>query len=108
MFDPQKSPHLFGIPNGVDFPKALVSELTKRMSQRPPHEMAQVEIIVNTRRMARRMRDLFDTGPALLLPRVRLLSEIEDLHPDIDIPRSNSALKRRLELVQLVANLLAL
>jgi hypothetical protein len=76
MFDPQKSPHIFGIPNGVDFPKALVSELTKRMSHLPPHEMAQVEIIVNTRRMARRMRDLFDAGPALLMPRVRRLSEI--------------------------------
>ena len=106
MFDPQKSPHLFGIPNGVDFPKALVSELTKRMAQRPPHEMAQVKIIVNTRRMARRMRDLFDAGPALLLPRIRLLSEIEDLLPDVTIPKSNSALKRRLELVQLVATLL--
>lgn len=106
MFDPQKSPHIFGIPNGVDFPKALVSELTKRMSHLPPHEMAQVEIIVNTRRMARRMRDLFDAGPALLMPRVRLLSEIEDLHPSSDVPKSNSALRRRLELVQLVANLL--
>lgn len=106
MFDLQKSPRIFGIPNGVDFPKALVFELTKRMSHQPPHEMAQVEIIVNTRRMARRMRDLFDAGPALLMPRVRLLSEIEDLHPSIDVAKSNSALKRRLELVQLVANLL--
>ena len=106
MFDPQKSPHIFGIPNGVDFPKALVSELTKRMSHLPPHEMAQVEIIVNTRRMARRIRDLFDAGPALLMPRVRLLSEIEDLHPSSDVPKSNSALRRRLELVQLVTNLL--
>lgn len=106
MFDPNTSMHLFGIPNGVDFPKALVNGLTKRMADRPPHEMAQVEVIVNTRRMARRMRDLFDAGPALLLPKIRLLSDIEDLLPDHDIPKSNSALKRRLELVQLVANLL--
>lgn len=106
MFDPQKSPHLFGVPNGVDFPKSLVHGLIKRMADHPPHKMAQVEIIVNTRRMARRMRELFDAGPALLLPRIRLLTEIEDLLPDTDIPKSNSALRRRLELVQLVANLL--
>ena len=106
MFDPENAPHLFGIPNGVDFPKALVNELTKRMAPRPPHEMAQVEIIVNTRRMARHMRDLFDAGPALLLPRIRMLSDIEDLHESIDIPKSNSSLRRRLELVQLVATLL--
>lgn len=35
-----------------------------------------------------------------------MLNEIEDLLPDLDVPKSNSALKRRLELVQLVANLL--
>ena len=106
MFDPQNPTHLFGIPNGVDFPKSLVNGLIKRMDGHPPHEMAQVEVIVNTRRMARRMRDLFDAGPALLLPRIRMLNEIEDLLPDLDVPKSNSALKRRLELVQLVANLL--
>jgi ATP-dependent helicase/nuclease subunit B len=106
MFDPEKAVNLFGVPNGVDFPKSLVDGLIHRMNGRPPHDMASVEIIVNTRRMARRMRELFDAGPALLLPRIRLLSEVEELLPDLDIPRSNTALKRRLELVQLVTNLL--
>ena len=55
MFDPQNPTHLFGIPNGVDFPKSLVNGLIKRMDGHPPHEIARVEVIINTRRMARRM-----------------------------------------------------
>lgn len=106
MFEPSTSPRIFGVPIGVDFPKALVNGLIAQMSGQPPHAMAQVEIIVNTRRMARRMRELFDAGPALLLPRIRMLSDIEDLLEGHDIAPSNSQLRRRLELAQLIATLL--
>lgn len=106
MFDPTSKPRVFGVPIGVDFPRALVTHLTAIMQPHPPQDMARIELIVNTRRMARRMRDLFDAGPALLLPRVQLLTELDTLSDDINIAQPAPPLRRRLELIQLVGNLL--
>ena len=107
MFEPSLTPRVFGVPVGVDFPKALVNGLIAQMSDQPPHALARVDVIVNTRRMARRMRELFDAGPALLLPRIRMLSDIEDMLGDREIPpTSHSQLRRRLELAQLITTLL--
>ncbi|MEP3784219.1 MAG: double-strand break repair protein AddB [Ascidiaceihabitans sp.] len=106
MFDPSPTPRVFGAAPGLDFPKALVDGLTERMKGRPPEDMARVDVIVNTRRMARRMRDLFDQGPALLLPRIRLLTDLAGFAPDIKIPPSMPPLRRRLELIRLISELL--
>lgn len=106
MFDPGGAPRVFALPPGVDFPRALVAGLTERMRTSPPEAMARVHLIVNTRRMARRIRDLFDAGPALLLPHITLVSDLEALAaPDLPSPPA-SALRRRLDLVQLVRGLL--
>ena len=66
-FEPQDTPRLFAVPCGVDFPRALVDGLVARSQNTSPEELAKVELIVNTSRMARRVRDLFDQGPALLV-----------------------------------------
>lgn len=106
MFEPQQTPRVFGLPAGVDFPRCLVDGLLHRFAGQPPEALARVEILVNTRRMARRLRTIFEDGPALLLPRIRLITELETLAPSVVIPEGASGLRRRLELIGLISALL--
>jgi len=106
MFEPGETPRLFGVAPGVDFPAALLAGLKDRLGGQPPHAMAQVDLIVNTRRMGRRLRDLFDQGPPGFLPRIRLLTELDGIVPGLTLPRPTPPLRRRLELIQLISGLL--
>lgn len=106
MFDDSTHPRLFGIAPGVDFPKALVNGLIARMSGQPPEAMARVQLIVNTRRMQRRLKALFDTREAMILPRLRLITDLGALDPSIAGPPPIPPLRRRLELIALVSRLL--
>ena len=106
MFEPSAKPRVFALAPGVDFPRALVSGLMARLAGQPPEALARVELIVNTRRMARRIEALFDDGPALLLPRIRLVTDLGDEAALDAIPPAVSPLRRRLELVQLVSGFL--
>lgn len=106
MFDPQDSARVFGLPPGVDFPAELVNGLTARMADAPPEALAQVELIVNTRRMARRIHALFDQGPGRLLPRISLVADLGTSWKMAHLPPPVSPLRRRLELIQLIARLL--
>ncbi|WP_297770460.1 double-strand break repair protein AddB [uncultured Roseovarius sp.] len=106
MFDPSDRPRLFGVPPGVDFPRALVEGLRARHAGQPPEALARVHLIVNTRRMARRIRDLFDQGPPCLLPRISLLTDLGEMWDLAHIPDPVPPLRRRLELVQLISALL--
>ncbi len=106
MFEPSRQPRLFGVPPGVDFPIALIEGLRRRMRGQPPEAVARVELFVNTRVMHRRLKALFMQGPATLLPRIRVVT---DLSGDVrfpDIARAEPPLRRRLELTQLVGKLL--
>ncbi len=99
-------PRVFGVAPGVDFPKALIAGLEERLADGAPEAWAQAEIFVNTRRMQRRMLDLLAEGPARILPRIRLITDLAH-DPDLaDIPPAVPALQRRLELTQLVADLI--
>lgn len=106
MFEPGAAPRIFGLAPGVDFPKGLYEGLTERMRDDPPETLARVQLIVNTARMERRLKDLFDNGPARLLPRVHLLTRIDRLDPALTVPPAVSPLRRRLELITLVARLI--
>jgi len=106
MFEPQDSPRVFGLAPGVDFPRGLVRGLCDRLEAGPPEAMARVELIVNTNRMARRLRHDFDAGPAGFLPRIRLITDLDALAPGIALPAPTPPLQRRLELIQLVSRLL--
>ena len=106
MFEPGAKPRVFGAAPGVDFPAALIDGLRQRLQGQPPHAMAQVDLIVNTNRMERRLKALFDSGPPGFLPRIHLLTRLENLAPQLAPPQSISPLRRRLELVQLVSSLL--
>lgn len=108
MFERRAIPRVFGCAPGVDFPTAVIDGLERRMQGQPPETWARVTLIVNTRRMARRLQTLFETGPPRLLPRVRMLTDLEDLLPGAPLPRGHSPLRRRLELANLVSKLIAL
>jgi double-strand break repair protein AddB len=106
MFDDKGAPRLFGLPPGVDFPKALVLGLRQRMEGKPPEALARVDLIINTRRMERRVRSLFSQGPPCLLPKIHLLADLDMLEPGLVIERPVSPLQRRLELIALISDLL--
>lgn len=106
MFEPADRPRLFGVAPGVDFPAALVAGLRTRLHGQPPEAMARVQLIVNTRRMARRIRALFDQGPACLLPRIGLVTDLGERWDMAHIPPAVPALRRRLELIRLISALL--
>jgi double-strand break repair protein AddB len=106
MFEPTDSPRVFGLAPGLDFPRALVEGLRARHAGQPPEALARVTLIVNTRRMARRIRDLFDDGPPCLLPRISLVTDLGEIWDLAHIPDPVPRLRRRLELVQLISTLL--
>lgn len=106
MFEPSENPRVFGIAPGIDFPMALWRGLTERMQDQPPEAMARVQVIVNTQRMARRLRSIADAGPATLMPRIDLLTSVGRDLASKEIPAAANPLRRRFELIQLIARLL--
>ncbi|WP_193747970.1 double-strand break repair protein AddB [Leisingera sp. ANG-S5] len=106
MFEPSAKPRVFAVPCGVDFPQALVEGLRERARKLPPEALARAELIVNTSRMARRIRSLFDDGPAMLLPRMLMLTDLAQRAALDGLPPALPPLRRRLELSQLITKLL--
>ncbi len=106
MFDPAPAPRLFALPCGADFPAALVDGMIARMAGQPPEAMARVTLYLNTHRMLRRVREVFGTRGARLLPRLRLVTDL-GRDPLAGLPPAIPPLRRRLELAQLVAGLVA-
>lgn len=106
MFSPTDRPRVFALPPGPDFPGELVDGLARRLAGQRPDAMARVKLIVNTRRMARRIRDIFDAGPPSLLPRISLVTDLGDSWMAGAVPSAVPALRRRLELAQLISRLM--
>jgi ATP-dependent helicase/nuclease subunit B len=106
MFEPNDHPRVYGLQPGVDFPAALVAGLRTRLQGQPPDAMARVDLIVNTRRMERRLTKLFAEGPPGFLPRIRLITDLDTLVPGITLPPATPALRRRLALIELISKLL--
>lgn len=104
MFSAESS-RIFALPPGTDFPAELVNGLIERMAGQPPQAMARVTIYLNTARMARRVRDLFATQGARLLPRLLLLSDLAK-DPGLNLPPPIPPLRRRLQMAELIAKLL--
>ena len=101
-----REPGLYGAAPGADFPAALVNGLRAWAIGRAPDALARVTVLVNTRRMQRRLKALFDAGPPCLLPRILLVTDVEDLVALPDLPPAVPPLRRRLELAQLVRRLI--
>ncbi|MFZ3580678.1 double-strand break repair protein AddB [Loktanella sp. DJP18] len=101
MFDPAHQPRVFGLQPGIDFAKVFVQGLTDRAD-----DLSRVRIFVNTSRMQRRIREVFDAGPARLLPRVQLVTDLAFEGTLAGVPAPISPLRRRLELSRAVSRLL--
>ena len=102
IFPPSDRPRVFAEDPGTDFAAAVARGLRARLAGHPPEAMAQVEVMVNTARLQTRLRAaLMAQGPGFL-PRIRLIAALED--GGDAAPRA--ALRRRLELAQLIRGLL--
>ncbi|MBT8412560.1 MAG: double-strand break repair protein AddB [Octadecabacter sp.] len=106
MFDAHPSPRVFAVPLGVDFSAQLYQGLHDRFSGMAPTDIAKVEVFVNTRRMQRRLAELFHQGPASLLPKIRLVTDLGDTIDVGTVPPAVAPLRRRLEVAQLVKGLI--
>lgn len=106
MFKASDDPCVFGVPLGIDFSKALFEGLLAHFDGLTPQDVATVEIYINTRRMQRRLTQLFQDGPALLLPRIKLVTDLGHAVALRDIPPAISPLRRQLEVAQLVKRLI--
>ncbi len=108
MFEASDKPRVFALPPGVDFPKAFVEGLLARSDLSQPEKLARTKIYVNTRRMHRRMVALFESGPARLLPHIRVIDEIGSdlaLHEGLAPPAAGTV--QRMRLWRLVRALIA-
>ncbi|WP_406869919.1 double-strand break repair protein AddB [Thioclava sp. 'Guangxiensis'] len=95
---------IYALPCGVDFPRELVAGLIARMQDQPPEAMARVRLYLNSGRMLRRVREEFDRNGARFLPQLKLVTDLGRA-PMRGLPPAEPALRRRLELAQLVAGL---
>lgn len=100
-----ETPRVFGLPPGSDFATEFVSGLIERMAPLPPQAMAKVTIYLNTARMHRRVRDLCAMQGPRFLPRLLLLSDVTK-DPSLSVPAPVPALRRRLQMAELIAKLL--
>lgn len=106
MFEASDRANVFGVSPGADFPRALVDGLRARFEGKAPEEIARIDLIVNSARMKRRVIEAFADGPDGLLPRIHLLSSYGGAEFADNIPAAVSPLRRRFELVRLIAQLL--
>ncbi|QYX56977.1 double-strand break repair protein AddB [Roseovarius sp. SCSIO 43702] len=106
MFERDDRPRLFALPPGVDFSTELVAGLRQRLRGAPPDAMARATLIVNTRRMARRLREVFDAGPPSFLPRICTVTSLDAIWPMPQMPPALAPLQRKLELARLISALL--
>lgn len=101
-----EGPHLFALPPGADFARAVVDGLLERLPP-DPLSLARTEIFTGTRRMQRQLHSAFQQDDtARLLPRIRLVTDPGTDPTLTDLPPSQPALRRRLELTQIIAPLL--
>lgn len=98
---------VYGLPPGADFPRLLVEGLLARVQGDDPAALARVTLYLNTRRMQRAVERHLTAGGARFLPRMRLVSDLAQDMIFADLPAPVSGLRRRLELTQLVAALIA-
>jgi double-strand break repair protein AddB len=108
IFAQSDRPRVFGLPPGADFAALLVQGLVRRSTGLPPEAIARAEVFVNTRRMQRRIREIYDSGPPGLLPRLRLITDLGRDPAATAIAPAVAPLRRRLELAQVVGRLVDL
>jgi ATP-dependent helicase/nuclease subunit B len=102
IFPRTDRPRVFAEAPGTDFPAAVARGLRDRLAGQPPEAIARVDIMVNTARLQTRLRTALMAGGPGFLPRIRLIAALDE--GGAEAPRA--ALRRRLELAQLIRGLL--
>ncbi|MDV7141296.1 double-strand break repair protein AddB [Tropicimonas sp. TH_r6] len=100
------APRIHAVGLGCDYPSALISGLAQHLPKDDPASWARCTIYANSGRMLRRIRDVFDSGPPRLLPRLRLLSDLSEAAGFPDIPPALKPLELKLDLAELVLSLI--
>lgn len=98
-------PGLFALPPGVDFAREFVDGFLDRMAGQPSELVAQTTIYANSGRTLTALRSAFDTRGPLLLPRLRVVTDL-GAGPAQAMGPLAAPLARRLQLGRLVAGLL--
>lgn len=98
--------HIFGIPLGSDYPREFVLGLLEKYKDKPPHEIARINIIVNTSRMRTRLTNIFADQGCMLLPRLHLISDLTDLMRGDLTSFDANTMAEKFELIRLVSKLL--
>lgn len=106
MFEASSQPRVFALPCGVDVAASVMAGIKLRLADASPEAVARVEVIVNSDRMARRLRKAFEAGPPGFLPRIRTVDTCADPRDLACLAPRVPGMRRRLELMQLVAGLL--
>ena len=106
MFEDRPEFRVYGTYAGQAFPDTLLEGLSTRLQGAAPEDWARVEVYVNTRRMQRRLAELFLQGPARLMPKFHLVTDLAHDPLLTDLPMPVPTLKRRLEIAQLVRKLI--
>ena len=101
-----RAPNLYGLPPGADFAAELARGLLIRHGSGPPEALARVDVIVNGRRLQRRLREALAAHGPRLLPRIRTVEDIAKDTPLVGLPPAAPPLRRRLEVAQLVGRLI--
>lgn len=104
MFEPIDHPRVFGVPLGVDFSQAVVEGLNDQISD--PITKAKSTLLVNTRRMQRRMTRLLQEQPANLHPKIRLMTDLHLSNELITFTPTRTPFENRISLFPLVKKLL--
>ena len=107
LFGPTASPRVYGLPPGVDFPRALLKGIRERLQGQPPDALARIHLVVNSQRMRRRLGQLLHGATPCLLPTMNLVATYHGNAPQaLALPPAIPSLRRQLQLGQLIGKLL--
>ncbi|MFV0299783.1 MAG: double-strand break repair protein AddB [Paracoccus sp. (in: a-proteobacteria)] len=98
-------PGLYALPPGVDFAREFVAGFLQRMAGHPPESIARATIYANSGRTLTALAEAFDARGPLLLPRLRVVTDL-GAGPASESGPLAPPLQRRLQLGRLVARLL--
>ena len=99
------STRIYGVPLGVDFASLLARGLIAH-TRGAPERLARTTLLLNTRRLERRMRDLFDAHMPCLLPRIDLVTDLRSFPAVRHIPPPGSDIRRFLRMTQVMEDTL--
>lgn len=97
---------LWAVPLGVDFAAGFAEGFLARFGALPPESVARITIFANSQRMKARLgRALIGAG-LVLLPRLRVVSDLAEDLILADLPPQAPPLRRRLQIAQLIRALI--